>query len=119
MILIAEDRGWEFTFDGEYVPVDTAFNEATFGPALLVAAAKELQMRQIGGDLGVRLHHDAAALFGSRVSFDEGSAAPLHAQMWRLNATAVLIESLPRQGRTYQLDPLPAILPTMQVADPS
>ncbi len=110
MVLLAQDRGWEFSFDHEYVPVDAVFNAATYGPVLLTAAATELRMRQIGSDMAITLHGDAKSLFGARVEF-ENEHNTIDAQMWRLHATSVLIESLPREGRVYQLDALPGVLP--------
>ncbi len=110
MVLLADERGWEFTFAGEYVPVDAVFNASTYGPVLLTAVAQELQMRQIRADLGIVLHGDPESLFGARVEFDPAHNS-LSAQMWRLHTVAALVEQLPRQGRVYQLDPLPAVLP--------
>lgn len=110
MILLAEERGWEFTFEGEYVPVDAVFNASTYGPVLLTAVVQELAMRQIRADLAVSLLGDEGSLFGAKVVFDEERNS-LSAQMWRLHAVAALIEQLPRRDRAYQLDPLPAVLP--------
>lgn len=110
MVLLAEERSWEFSFDGEYVPVDAVFNASTYGPVLLTAAAKELSLRHIGCELAVALHGDTSSLFGARADFDSKRNS-IDAQMWRLHTTAVLIESLPRQGRCFQLDPLPGVLP--------
>jgi hypothetical protein len=110
MIRLAHDRGWQFTFNGDYVPVDAVFNESTYGPVLLTAAVEELRLRQIGGDMAVHLEGDATALFGARAGFD-AERNTIDAQIWRLHTTAVLIESLPTDGRVYRLDDLPGVLP--------
>lgn len=112
MVLLAQDRGWEFSFEREYVPVHAVFNAATYGPVLLTAAATELRMRQVGCDMAIALHGDAKSLFGARADFED-ERNTIHAQMWRLHATAVLIESLPKDGRVYQLDALPGVLPSI------
>lgn len=112
MILLAEDRAWEFVFEGEYVPVDAVFNAATYGPVLLTAATQELHLRQIGCDMAIALHGDPESLFGARVDFDPQRNS-IDAQIWRLHTTAALIESLPKVGRTYQLDTLPSVLPAV------
>lgn len=110
MIYIAEERGWEFSFDGETVPNETVFNAATYGPVILAAAAEELRLRQIGGELAITLHGDPASLFGARVEFDPARNT-VTGQVWRLHTAIAMVESLPRKGNVLQLDPLPAVLP--------
>ncbi|TAL63612.1 MAG: hypothetical protein EPN79_15765 [Burkholderiaceae bacterium] len=111
MVLLAEDRGWEFTFDGEYVPAAAVFNASSYGPVLLTAAAQELHLRQIRSDMAIALHGDRQSLFGARVDFDPRRNS-IDAQIWRLHTTATLIESLPKHNRAYQLDPLAGVLPS-------
>ena len=109
MIHLAGDRGWQFKFAGEHVPVQSVFNRSTYAPALLTAARVELEARHVPCDLAVRLEGERNSLFGARVVFDE-SANSLYSQIWRLAATAMIVESLAKDGNYIELDPLQYVL---------
>jgi hypothetical protein len=89
MIQLAKERGWEFEFTGESVPLQSVFNHATYAPALLVAAGTELSAREIPCDLAFEIGGEPNSLFGAKVSFPE---------------------SLPRNGNVIQLDHLQYVL---------
>ena len=109
MIHLAGERGWEFKFAGEHIPVQNVFNHSTYAPALLTAAQAELDTRQLPCDLSIRLEGENNSLFGARVSFDE-TRNSLTAQFWRLAATAMIVESLAKSGNYIDLDPLQYVL---------
>jgi len=109
MINLAMERGWEFEFDGESVPAPAVFNQTVYAPALLVAANKELEMRSISCDLGFEVGGEQNSLFGAKITFPAASNNYL-SQIMRIGTTAMIIESLPRNGNTIQLDALQYIL---------
>ncbi|MDQ1090608.1 hypothetical protein QE400_000021 [Xanthomonas sacchari] len=109
MLEYARAQGWEFCFQGQPLPLASVFNNATFGPALLVAAQAELTLRKIDVDLGLAVEDDEAAMFGRRVEFDSGRS-DLLTQMWRLTQTAYQVDMLPREQNRIVLDLVPAAL---------
>jgi len=109
MINLAVERGWEFEFDGESVPVPAVFNQAVYAPALLIAADKELGMRNIRCDLGFEVGGEQNSFFGAKVTFMVEKSNYL-SQIMRIGTTAMIIESLPRNGNTIQLDALQFVL---------
>ncbi|MDH0342148.1 hypothetical protein [Chromobacterium haemolyticum] len=109
MIHLSKERGWEFKFTDEQIPVQSVFNHSTYAPALLTLAKAELETRHIPSDLGIRLEGESNSLFGARVVFDDGQNSFL-SQIWRLAATAMIVESLPKDGNYIVLDPLQYVL---------
>lgn len=109
MIRLAKDRGWEFKFAGESVPPQSVFNPATYAPALLVAAGAELAVREIPCDLAVEIAGEPNSLFGAKASFPVARSS-VQAQIMRIGTTAMILESLPRNGNVIQLDPLQYVL---------
>lgn len=105
MINIANDRGWEFKFGEEFVPVQNVFNHSTYAPALLAAANSELETRHIAGDLAIEVKGESNSIFGARVLFDENRNSLL-SQMWRLVTASMIVESLPKNGNYIMLDQL-------------
>lgn len=109
MIRLAKDRGWEFEFAGESVPAQSVFNPATYAPALLVAAGAELAAREIPCDLAFEVAGEPNSLFGAKASFPQ-TRNTVQAQIMRISTTAMIVELLPRNGNTIQLDPLQFVL---------
>lgn len=109
MIELAAERGWEFKFGDEVIPVQSVFNHATYLPALLTLASAELDARHIGCDLAFRLEGEANSLFGASLSFVDARNSTL-AQIWRIAASAMAVESLPRHGSYIDLEPLQYVL---------
>lgn len=109
MIRLAKERGWEFEFAGESVPMQSVFNHATYAPALLVAAGAELAAREIACDLAVDVAGEPNSLFGAKATFPEARST-VQAQIMRIGATAMIVESLPRNGNVIQLDHLQYVL---------
>ncbi len=105
MIHLSRERGWEFSFAAESVPVQAVFNSAMYAPALLAAAEAEMVVRQIPCDLGLLIEGESNSVFGARVAFDEAKNGLL-SQFWRIAASAMIVESLPRNGTVIELDPL-------------
>lgn len=99
-------KGWEFMFMNEQIPLANVFDRSSYGPALLALAQQELAARDIDCDLGLAWVGDANALFGTRVEFVNGVTNQTMMQIWRLLATAAVIESLPKHGAYIQLDDL-------------
>ena len=109
MIRLAKERGWEFEFAGEAVPLQSVFNHSTYAPPLLVAAGAELGAREIPCDLAYEIGGESNSLFGAKISF-AAERSTVMAQIMRIAASAMLIEALPLNGRTIQLDPLQYVL---------
>ncbi|AOY69347.1 hypothetical protein LN483_07120 [Xanthomonas euvesicatoria pv. euvesicatoria] len=109
MLEFAKAQGWEFSFQAQPLPLASVFNNATFGPALLVAAQVELSLRKIEVDLGLVVQEDNGAMFGRRVEFDP-ARSHLLTQMWRLTQTAYQVDLLPREQNRIVLDLVPAAL---------
>lgn len=109
MIRLAMDRGWEFEFAGESVPLQSVFNPATYAPALLVAAGAELAAREIPCDLAVEIAGEPNSLFGAKASFPVARSS-VQVQIMRIGTTAMILESLPRNGNVIQLDHLQYVL---------
>lgn len=109
MIHLANERGWEFKFADELIPVQSVFNHSTYAPALLTLANAEMEARHIPFSLGIRLEGEGNSLFGARVAFDEVRNSFL-AQIWRMATTSMIVESLPKEGRYIRLDPLQYVL---------
>lgn len=109
MIRLAKERDWEFEFVGETVPLQSVFNQATYGPSLLVAAGAELDAREIPCDLAYVIGGESNSLFGAKISFPLERSS-VFAQIMRIGASAMIIEALPRNGRVIQLDPLQYVL---------
>lgn len=109
MIRLAAERGWEFEFEQETVPVESVFNHAVYAPALLVAADRDLGMRNMPCDLGFELSGEPNSLFGAKVSFTPEKNS-YFSQIMRIGTTAMIIESLPRNGNLIQLDLLQSVL---------
>lgn len=109
MIRLAKERGWEFEFAGESVPLQSVFNNATYAPPLLVAAGAELGAREIHCDLGYEIGGESNSLFGAKISFVQERSSVM-AQIMRIAASAMLVEALPRNERSIQLDPLQYVL---------
>lgn len=109
MIQLADERGWQFKFDDELIPVQSVFNQAMYAPALLALAETELSARRIACDLAVRLDGESNSLFGAKASFDDERNSTL-GQIWRLLASAMIVEALPKDGNYISLDPLKYVL---------
>ena len=109
MIHLATERGWEFKFTDEVIPVATIFNEATYAPALLTLVKDEFEARQIGGDLGFSLVGESNSLFGAKVQLTD-AGRNFEAQLWRILGSTRMIESLPKDGPYISLDPLQFVL---------
>jgi len=109
MICMAEQRGWEFKFDDQVIPVGVVFNEAMYAPALLQAAQAEMKNRHIPCDLGYSIVGDSNSLFGARVQVESGPDDFL-AQTWRLVATTFMVEALPKDRGYVILDDLKYVL---------
>jgi hypothetical protein len=109
MIRLAQGRDWEFEFAGDSVPAQSVFNHSTYGPALLVAAGAELAAREMPCDLGFEIGGEANSLFGAKAFFPQ-ERSTFYAQIMRIGTTALIIEALPRNGHTIQLDPLQYVL---------
>lgn len=117
MLEYAKAQGWEFSFQGKPLPLASVFNDATFGPALLMAAQAELTLRKIDVDLGLSVESDDTAMFGRRVEFDAGRSNLL-TQMWRLTQTAYQVDMLPREQNRIVLDLVPAALEPIDTPAP-
>ncbi|WP_164153500.1 hypothetical protein [Stenotrophomonas maltophilia] len=117
MLEYARAQGWEFSFQGQPLPLASVFNDATFGPALLMAAQAELKLRKIDVDLGLSVESDDTAMFGRRVEFDAGRSNLL-TQMWRLTQTAYQVDMLPREQNRIVLDLVPAALEPIDTPAP-
>lgn len=109
MIRLVKDRGWEFEFAGESVPRQSVFNQATYGPPLLVAASTELAAREIPCDLAFEIGGEPNSLFGAKISFPT-SRSSVQAQIMRISTTAMILDALPRNGNVIQLDHLQYVL---------
>lgn len=109
MIRLAKDRGWEFEFAGESVPPQSVFNQATYGPPLLVAAGTELAAREIPCDLAFEIGGEPNSLFGAKISFPSARSS-VQAQIMRISTTAMILDALPRNGNVIQLDHLQYVL---------
>lgn len=120
MIRLAKDRGWEFEFAGESVPTQSVFNQATYGPALLVAAGTELAAREIPCDLAFEIGGEPNSLFGAKISFPPERSS-FQAQIMRISTTAMIIDALREDSllryqdglqttKAIQLDPLQYVL---------
>lgn len=109
LIKLANDRDWEFEFAGEPVPVQSVFNQATYAPALLAAAGRELATRDIPCDLAFDLSGEPNSLFGAKISFPPERSS-IQAQIMRISTTAMIIDALPRNGNVIQLDHLQYVL---------
>ncbi|CAG9169759.1 hypothetical protein [Cupriavidus pinatubonensis] len=109
MLQLATERGWQFKFGDEVIPVQSVFNHAMYAPALLTLAGSELEARRVACDLAFRLDGESNSLFGARVAFEEERNSTL-AQLWRLAASAMIVESLPKDGNYISLDPLQFVL---------
>lgn len=109
MIQLAINRGWEFEFAGESIPMQSVFNQSTYAPALLVAAGAELAAREIPCDLAFDISGEANSLFGAKVSFPP-ERSDYQAQIMRIGATAMIFDALPRNGNVIQLDRLQYVL---------
>lgn len=109
LVKLANDRGWEFEFAGEPVPVQSVFNQATYAPALLAAANAELAAREIRCDLAFELGGEPNSLFGAKVSFPPERSS-IQAQIMRIGTTAMIIDALPRNDEVIQLDHLQYVL---------
>ncbi|KAG0166433.1 hypothetical protein DFQ30_007198 [Apophysomyces sp. BC1015] len=109
MMQLADERGWQFKFDDELIPVKSVFNQAMYAPALLALAETELSARRIACDLTIRLEGESNSLFGARASFDDERNSTL-GQIWRLLASAMIVEALPKDGNYISLEPLKYVL---------
>jgi len=105
MTQLAIDRGWEFKFADEIIPVENIFNEATYAPALLTLVKSEFEFRQINLNLDFLLRGESNSLFGAKVQFTETDNA-FQAQLWRILGSTMMIEALPKFGPYISLDPL-------------
>ncbi len=114
MIQLVKERGWEFEFSGEPVPVQAVFNHATYAPALLAAAQAELMARDIPCDLAFELAGEPVSLFGARVFFLPGRST-FDAQVMRIGTVSMILDSLfqdavRQQKGVIQLDSLQYVL---------
>lgn len=109
MIHLAKEKGWQFSFSDEEIPLSVVFNRAMYAPPLLSATQQELDSRGVSVDLGFQLQGESTSLFGAKVVFHEAEQSIL-SQIWRLAAVSWMIESLPVVKARIQLDPLQYVL---------